>query len=283
MVANEMDEAIELGQHLLWQPAFPLPVGLNEGEVKGALGKFPLADVPGDPRHPARLLLKLQATVASCDWLLKCWGDLRFRLEIPGQWGMADVWKMVRLLGKTALEVKDDYEVALLVLASMALVPKPEQEPGRKPTFDEAVSAMSGDDRRSRVVAGITRLCEPFRQALAGMPLDKLAPANEEEARQRLLEVVDQELGRIGQFREMLQKIADANEAEALVRLAFETGTEGDRGRRYILSYERLVNRRIDTFLKVRKASGSGELDFVELAESIVEEELAELAKAPAL
>jgi hypothetical protein len=30
---KEMDEAIELGQHLLWQPAFPLPVGLNEGEV----------------------------------------------------------------------------------------------------------------------------------------------------------------------------------------------------------------------------------------------------------
>jgi hypothetical protein len=26
-------------------------------------------------------------------------------------------------------------------------------------------------------------------------------------------------------------------------------------------SYERLVNRRIDTFLKVRNASGSGELD----------------------
>jgi hypothetical protein len=127
------------------------------------------------------------------------------------------------------------------------------------------------------------RLCEPFQQALAGMPLDKFAPANEEEARQRRLEVVDQELGRIGRFSEMLQKIADADEAEALVRLAFETGTEGDRGRRYILSYERLVNRRIDTLLKVRKASGSGELDFVELAESIGEEELAELAKAQAL
>ena len=37
---KEMGEAIELGQHLLWQPAFPLPVGLNEGDVKGALGKF---------------------------------------------------------------------------------------------------------------------------------------------------------------------------------------------------------------------------------------------------
>jgi hypothetical protein len=111
---------------------------------------------------------------------------------------------------------------------------------------------MSSQPLWSRVVAGITRLCEPFQQALTGMPLEKLAPANEEEARQRLLEVVDQELGRIGRFRAMLQKIADADLAEAPVRLAFENGTEGDRGRRYILSYERLVNRRIDTFLKVR-------------------------------
>jgi hypothetical protein len=46
------DEAVELGQHLLWQTAFPLPVGLNEGEAKGALGKFPMTDVPGDPHHP---------------------------------------------------------------------------------------------------------------------------------------------------------------------------------------------------------------------------------------
>jgi hypothetical protein len=60
---------------------------------------------------------------------------------------------------------------------------------------------MSSQPLWSRVVAGITRLCEPFQQALAGMPLEKLAPANEEEARQRLLAVVDQELDRIGRFR----------------------------------------------------------------------------------
>jgi hypothetical protein len=56
--------------------------------------------------------------------------------------------------------------------------------------------------------------------------------------------------------------------------------TEGDRGRRYILSYERLVNRRIDTFLKVRKASATGELDLIELAEAIGTEELADLVEA---
>jgi len=112
------------------------------------------------------------------------------------------------------------------------------------------------------------------------MPLDKLAPANEDEAHQRLMAVVEQELGRIGRIRAMLQQIADAEQAEAPVRLAFETGTEGDRGRRYLLSYERIVNRRIDTFLKVRKASGSGELDLVELAKTLDPDEFQELTKA---
>ena len=55
---KDRDEAIELGQHLLWQPAFPLPVGLHEGEAKGALAKFPLADVPGDPHAPGPAALE---------------------------------------------------------------------------------------------------------------------------------------------------------------------------------------------------------------------------------
>ena len=100
------------------------------------------------------------------------------------------------------------------------------------------------------------------------------------QARQRLSAVVEEELGRIGRLRGRLQQIAEADQAEAPVRLAFETGTEGDRQRRYALSYERLVNRRIDTFLKVRKASGSGELDFAELAGVMDAEELAELVAA---
>ena len=171
--------------------------------------------------------------------------------------------------------------MALLVLASMALLPESEREPtpdsGQKPALAESINAMNRDERLSRIAAGITRLSEPFQEALARMPLDKLAPANEAEARQRLLAVVDQELGRISRIRAMLQQIADADQAEAPARLAFETGTEGDRGRRYILSYERLINRRIDTFLKVRQASASGELDFVELAKELGTEEFAEL------
>ena len=111
---------------------------------------------------------------------------------------MDDVWKMVRLLGKTAIEMKDDFQVALLVLASLALEPDAAPETARKPTVAEAMHAMSRDHRLTRVLVGITRLCEPFQQALARMPLEKLAPENAVQARQRLSAVVEEELERIG-------------------------------------------------------------------------------------
>src|SRR5262249_18452693 len=159
----------------------------------------------------------------------------------PGLWEMADAWKMVRLLGKTALEMKDDYQVALLVLAGVALARDTEPDASQKSTLADAARTMAQPQGLARVVAGITRLCEPFQKALARMPLDRLAPENQAQARERLMAVVEQELDRTGRFRARLQQIAEADLAEAPIRLAFETGTEGDRGRRYILSYERMV------------------------------------------
>ena len=84
---------------------------------------------------------------------------------------MNNVWKLVRLLGKTVLEAKDDYQVALLVLASMALLPESEREPmpdsGQKPALAESINGMNRDERLSRIAAGITRSSEPFQEALA--------------------------------------------------------------------------------------------------------------------
>ena len=162
-------------------------------------------------------------------------------------------------LGKTAIEMKDDFQVALLVLASLAL--EPEAEPVRKPTFAEAVRAMSRNDGLSRVVEGITRLCEPFQQALARMPLDKLAPENEAQARQRLTAVVEEELGRIGRIRARLQKIADADLTRRGPGPAWRSRparSEVDQGSGGMSSpTSGWSTARIDTFLKVRKASGS--------------------------
>ena len=97
---KDADEAVELGQHLLWQPEFPLPVGRARGEYVRAGQIFRWATCPAIPSIRPRLLLKLHATVAGCDWLLKRWDELRFRLENGGPWVMEDVWKVGAALGQ---------------------------------------------------------------------------------------------------------------------------------------------------------------------------------------
>ena len=62
-------------------------------------------------------------------------------------------------------------------------------------------------------------------------------------------------------MRRRLREIADADAAEAPARLAFGTGPEGDRHRRYELTHERMVARRIDQFINIRIKGASGAFD----------------------
>ena len=102
-----------------------------------------------------------------------------------------------------------------------------------------------------------------LRGRLAELPLAELAPRDDDHAREWLAGRIGREMERLTEIRSRLQRIADADLAEAPARLAFETGPEGERHRRYILSNERLVNRTIDEFLKVRKATLDGPLSVV--------------------
>ena len=85
-----------------------------------------------------------------------------------------------------------------------------------------------------------------------------MAPRDDEQARKSLSVLIAHELTRIGEIREILQAIADADLAEAPARMAFETGDEGERHRRYVLANERVLNRRFTLLLEARKKSETG-------------------------
>ncbi len=68
---KEKDEAIELGDRLFWQPAFPLP--FTRRSHVGELTEPPCSENAIHPHHPARLCLRLEQTVAGCDWLIERW------------------------------------------------------------------------------------------------------------------------------------------------------------------------------------------------------------------
>ena len=124
---NEKDEAIELGGRLLWQPAFPLPI-TRRFQI-GELTEPPQSDHAIHPHHPARLCLRLEQTVAGCDWLIDRWRNLRQRLSHNGVWSSSAAFQMVRLMGKLAIDMADDLEVTDVFLASLRLLVAPQNTP----------------------------------------------------------------------------------------------------------------------------------------------------------
>ena len=255
---DDKDEVIALGQHLLTHPPFPLPI--SSPNDKGYLGKAPLADVPGDPHHPARLVLKLEQTVCGCDWLLGRWAGLRQRLDIDGLWLMAEGYEMVRLMGKYVIDMASDYELEMLMLANLCLAAdvkpkddgKASEETGPMTVWEQVAKLGESEGPFHSFVEPLMACCEPWARALANRPLERLAPENVDEARRWLKVAMDAEVKRLTRIRAERLRFAEADRAEAPARLAFETGTEGDRLRRYDLSRDRVLLR---TDRRVRRRS----------------------------
>ena len=189
---NEKDEAIELGGRLLWQPAFPLPI-TRRFQI-GELTEPPQSDHAIHPHHPARLCLRLEQTVAGCDWLIDRWRNLRQRLNHDGVWSSSAAFQMVRLMGKLAIDMADDLEVTDVFLASLRLLVAPQNTPEPE-SFDWKYALIrmlmtfdTDSDQGDAALA--TEHCAPFARRLAELPLAKMAPRDDEQARKSLSVVI---------------------------------------------------------------------------------------------
>ncbi len=263
----EQDEAIELGGRLMWQPAFPLPI--SRRFPIGKLTEPQCAENAFHPHHPARLRLQLEQTIPGIEWLLDRWSDLRRRLCSDDLWLSADGFKMVRLMGKHAIEMTDDLDVTRVFLASLTLLSAPKDGPERE-SFDwnsaliKMLVTFDVENKRG-IAASTAKQCEPFARRLAELPLARLAPKDEEQARECLHLVIDEETRRLQEMMLMLRSIRNADLAEAPARLAFETGPEGDRYRRYELTNERLALQSYDRFLRTRNFVVTGRFDLIDV------------------
>jgi hypothetical protein len=264
---KEREEAIELGGRLFWQPAFPLPI--SKRFPVGKLTEPQCAENAFHPHHPARLRLQLEQTIPGCEWLLDRWTDLMHRLERDATWLSGDAFKMVRLMGKHAIDMADDFDVARMFLSSLTLISAPKAGPERE-SFDwnQALIKMLVTfdvENKNGIAATAAQQCEPFARRLAELPLARLAPRDEQQARESLSSIIHQEMGRLQETLSVLQAIADADQAEAPARLAFEIGVEGDRYRRYELTNERLALHSYDRFLRTRNFVVTGRFDLIDV------------------
>ena len=251
----EVAEALELGKNLLWKLALPLP---EDQSFSSKLDKPSRGDVDVHPRDPGRALLRLEWTVAGCDWLLERWGELDRRLNVEGPWRPADALTMVRLTGKHAIDLEDDYDVARVLLCSLTLTGAAKSGPPNEPVdWVSALVVMLYSFKREdtiKTVADVDRchFCAAFKHRLAELPLARLAPEGDESAREWLTGMIEGQTRRVRAIRAELEQIALADAAEAPARLTYDVGPEGEKHRRYLLSNERLVNRSVGDFLKVR-------------------------------
>ena len=264
---KEQAEAIELGGRLLWQPAFPLPISTRF--PIGKLTEPECAENAFHPHHPSRLRLQLEQTIPGIEWLIDRWCDLRRRLCRDDFWLSADAFKMVRLMGKHAIDMADDLDVTRVFLSSLTMLSAPKAGPERE-SFDwnSALIKMLVTfdvENKHGIAASVAKQCEPFARRLAELPLARLAPKDEVQARESLMLVIDHERRRLQEMLLMLRSIASADLAEAPARLAFEIGPEGDRYRRYELTNERLALQSYDRFLRTRNFVVTGRFDLIDV------------------
>ena len=256
---KEQDEALELAEHLFWNLPRPFPAIGSLENVN--VGEPAHAGEAVHPDHPARLLLRLERTTAGCDWLLSRWEDLNRHLRIDDAWQASDGFKMIRLLGKHAVDMDVDFDITRLLMSSLmvieSLVPAASPRPTDWPVALTRMLVTPDHDGQEFCIDILVGRHKSFTSRLTRLPLARMAPRSPEQAREWLSAVIDREFQRVAKIRSMLAGIAEIDAAEAPARLWFETGPEGENHRRYLLSNKRVLNRSISTFLNARKQSES--------------------------
>ena len=222
------------------------------------------------PVHPARVRLRLEKTVAGCDWLLDRWEELNRRLRVENAWLASDAFKMVRLMGKHAADMEEDFDVARLLMNSVTVIHSLEDatlpQPANWPRLLTRMLASFDFEGREHLIDGLVARLTSYTARLVRLPLERMASESVPPAREWLTKVIDGEISRLQIIRTTLAEIAATDAAEAPIRLWLETGPEAENHRRYALSNKRVLNRSVSNFLLARKQSEAGAFDLADIA-----------------
>ena len=142
------------------------------------------------------------------------------RLYSNQLWLSADPFKMVRLMGKHAVDMTDDLTVVSVFLSSLILrsvAPKAGPELASFDWKNALITMLMTFDLENKngTATAVAEQCEPFARRLAELPLARLAPTDEQRARATIGEIIEKEVERIHEMRRRLREIADADAAGA--------------------------------------------------------------------
>jgi hypothetical protein len=190
-----------------------------------------------DPDRPAELLLRLQSTLAGCEWLLGEWAGLKAILDRGQSWLSSDKLKAVRLLGKQPFDALDDRDVAMVFLASLVL----KADKGK--WYWEISMELNQEDTME------------FRNKAAVRELDSIKPQDPAKAREALAEMIERATQRLALKADAHRERARLLAALAPDIMAFDESPGGERLRRYELTSGRGLARSLDELRKHRRST----------------------------
>jgi hypothetical protein len=236
---DEAAEAEAVGKQLFFDAAGPTPLYGNP-TFFAAKKKTSWNGEAVDPHDPAVLVRILERNAAGCGWLLEQWQALRPQLESPGFWQSHDRLKAIRLLGRQPLEANEDRRVATIFVANHALRPSGETE------FDDLWSDMQSSQR------------DPYRKAIRQRWPDLFGTRENEEWRQNLITLVDQNIERLNAKLEVHEENAEAHAEQTFARLSFDPSPEGEALRNYLIKCTNALSRGMANYRKYKAKTSGG-------------------------
>jgi hypothetical protein len=236
---DEAAEAEAVGKQLFFDAAGPTPLYGNT-TFFAPKKKTSWNGEAFDPHDPAVLVRILERNAAGCCWLREQWQALRAQLESPGFWQSHDRLKAIRLLGRQPLEANEDRRVATIFVANYALRPAGDTE------FDDLWSDMLTSQR------------DPYRKAIRERWPDLFATRENEEWRQILITLVDQNIERLDAKLEVHEENAEAHAEQTLARLSFDPSPEGEAQRNYVIKCTNALFRGMANYRKYKAKTSGG-------------------------
>ncbi len=221
------DEVNEQGSALLRNPKGRAAASPS-GELASRHQESASSATSGSIEHPMRIIARLHASLAGCDWLAGRWQELKETLEQRFTWRAPERFRLFRLLGIQPVDAYVTAELTLLVKMCEVL------DPGAGSVVSELWSdALSAPDLAS--------MEESCRERMY-----RMRAGDQDQARAGLLAIVERERAKL---EEVAQKHKERLELEALLkdhRLSADTSREGQLLYRYECASERLMLRYIN-------------------------------------
>ncbi len=195
------------------------------------------SDVPDHVDDPDTLVRKIQNSVPGCLWMLDRFAELRALLAPGTAWQAQHKFMFIRLLGKQPLDALTDREVAEVHLRTWTISPSP-GSPWR------TIRSELGREEYRNFLFQVSRQWP-----------DMLDSHDDAKERQALIAIVDRAVEKVKIKAAMAAERAAQDATLSDECLSFDDSPEGERLRRYHLSFHRALLRSVEAFAKVRRAA----------------------------